>query len=115
MRAFSRILGDNLKTVVFGRLQNIDHRFIDRAPNCATIFCGLSLDEIDADEWHIWSLGNRLSLTGLLLMLRTRGAASNGVELPIALSGVGRSKFFQKTSDFKPRLQFGRAIESGGS
>jgi hypothetical protein len=28
----SRILGDNLKTVIFGRLQNIDHRFIDDAP-----------------------------------------------------------------------------------
>jgi hypothetical protein len=69
----SRILGDNLKTVVFGRLQNIDHRFIDDAPNCATIFCGLSLDEIDADEWHMGSFGNRLSLIGLQLMLRTRG------------------------------------------
>jgi hypothetical protein len=62
--ASAGLLGDNLKTVVFGCLQNIDHRFIDDAPNCATIFCGLSLDEIDADEWHIRSLGNRLSRAG---------------------------------------------------
>src|SRR3984893_13488326 len=76
-----RMLGNNLKTIVLGHRQNIDHRLIDDGADGATIFGGLSLDEIDAGERHMRFLGDRLSLTGRRLMLRTGGGVRRRTEL----------------------------------
>ena len=51
-----RMLGDDLETVVLGRFQGLDHRLIDDVADRATIFGGLSLDEINACERHVRSL-----------------------------------------------------------
>jgi len=43
-----RMLGDDLKAIVRGRLQGVEHRFVDDVGDRALVVRGLAADDIDA-------------------------------------------------------------------
>jgi hypothetical protein len=46
------MIGDDLKAVAFGYVQNLDHGVIDDFSDGLSIFGRLALREVDSGEWH---------------------------------------------------------------